>query len=513
MIKIKKSFTLFLLLLLIFIIAIRMASLDLYALMDTTEARYAEMSRKILETGNWITIYYDYGVPFWGKPPLSFWASALSMKFFGIDEFGARLAPFIASLLVGILLFAWSYSNNNEKKVKKFLYYLNYALGSCIIFFSSGLGFVASGAVMTDMFLLVCICLCMIGFWKCVFANSTNYSWLKTFWGYMFFVGLALGLLAKGPIIIVLTGLPIFAFCLFYFIDRIFRKDKVKLMNLRNLPYIWGTLLAICIALPWYILSEIATPGFLEYFIIGEHINRFLISGWEGDMYGNAHSSPLGMIWLFWVWAFLPWSLVFFYVVGYIFMRKAKKSNINEHNKILDLFASRQYGLVYLLCWILSPLIFFSLSKNTLEAYVLPSLPASSILLSILIFGISTKFSVRIWILPSVIIIVFSLFLIYPKLDSVATRHQKDIINLWDRKSNLIFLKDYPAYSAQFYSHGNFAFYKDIQELSNALIKESNVNHKTIVMPSYLYNENKDFFRNYNIIAQRDNKTIIKNFN
>lgn len=43
-----------------------------YPLMDTTEARYAEMSRKMLETNQWLVPQFDYGIPFWGKPPLSF---------------------------------------------------------------------------------------------------------------------------------------------------------------------------------------------------------------------------------------------------------------------------------------------------------------------------------------------------------------------------------------------------------------------------------------------------------
>ncbi|HBR94728.1 MAG TPA: dolichyl-phosphate-mannose--protein mannosyltransferase, partial [Opitutae bacterium] len=43
---------------------------------DTTEARYAEIARKMVETGDWITPQFDYGVPFWGKPPLHTWVSA-----------------------------------------------------------------------------------------------------------------------------------------------------------------------------------------------------------------------------------------------------------------------------------------------------------------------------------------------------------------------------------------------------------------------------------------------------
>ena len=54
----------------------RLATLGAYPLLDPTESRYAEIARKMLETGAWLMPQVDYGVPFWGKPPLSTWLSA-----------------------------------------------------------------------------------------------------------------------------------------------------------------------------------------------------------------------------------------------------------------------------------------------------------------------------------------------------------------------------------------------------------------------------------------------------
>lgn len=87
-----------------------------YPLMDTTEARYAEMSRKMLETNQWLVPQFDYGIPFWGKPPLSFWASAVTMKLGGVNEWSARLAPFLASLAMGLLFFAWPFRSQSVQK-------------------------------------------------------------------------------------------------------------------------------------------------------------------------------------------------------------------------------------------------------------------------------------------------------------------------------------------------------------------------------------------------------------
>ena len=77
-----------------------------YPLTDPTEARYAEIARKMLETGQWVMPQFDYGVPFWGKPPLSTWLSAASMGAFGVNEFAARLPSLLLMLGCGVLVYA-----------------------------------------------------------------------------------------------------------------------------------------------------------------------------------------------------------------------------------------------------------------------------------------------------------------------------------------------------------------------------------------------------------------------
>ena len=51
----------------------RLASLAFYPLMDMTEARYADIARRMAESGDWVTLWLDDMRPFWGKPALSFW--------------------------------------------------------------------------------------------------------------------------------------------------------------------------------------------------------------------------------------------------------------------------------------------------------------------------------------------------------------------------------------------------------------------------------------------------------
>ena len=87
------------------LLLLRLVSLGLYPLMDTTEARYGEMARIMLETGNWVTPMFDYSVPFWGKPPMFTWLSALGFEAMGVNEIGARMPHFLVGIAIIGLVF------------------------------------------------------------------------------------------------------------------------------------------------------------------------------------------------------------------------------------------------------------------------------------------------------------------------------------------------------------------------------------------------------------------------
>jgi 4-amino-4-deoxy-L-arabinose transferase-like glycosyltransferase len=403
--------------LLITILAIRLITLGFYPLYDPSESRYAEMARKMLETGNWVTPMIDYGVPFWGKPPLTIWLTSASLGLGGINDFSARLPSLLLSLGICWIIFHTAKVQRNK----------DYAWNTVIILASSVLFFVMAGTVAMDPCMSFGITLALASFWL---ALRTD----KAFWGYVFFIGLSIGLMAKGPITLVLSGITI---GLWTAISAEWRQVW------QRLPWIKGTLLMLALSVPWFLIAEQKTPGFLEYFIIGEHWKRFTEKGWTGDLYGNGHSHPHGMIWIYWLAAAFPWSLVF--------LKQHISALLNK--KSAELLRSSDGWRLYCLLWMVSPLLFFTLSANIIWTYVLPGLPGFALLLADYLkqpkYRAAFALSVPVSFLALVVAYQF------PTVDFY--KSQKRLISTYQQTAKpdekLLYLDSRP-YSAQFYLQG-----------------------------------------------------------
>ena len=134
---------------------------------------------------------------------------------------------------------------------------------------------------MTDMLLCLSMTMAMTGFWR-GWQGERRYV-------YLMYAGLGIGLLAKGPLILVLAGLVLLPWIVW---AHGFRRMPGEVF--RRLQPFSGILLMLVIATPWYYLMEQASPGFLEYFLVGEHFQRFIESGWRGDLYGSGTISGPG---------------------------------------------------------------------------------------------------------------------------------------------------------------------------------------------------------------------------
>lgn len=425
---------------LFFLLMSRLLAMYFIPLNDSTEARYGEIARIMLETGNWVTPMQTYGVPFWAKPPLSTWASALSMMLFGVNAFAARLPGLLLS--VGILWLVWDLAKKRNGSHVAMIATL--VLAGCLFFFLN------AGTVMTDPSLIFCTTLSLVAFWQAVVLKNKR-------WGYVFFAGLGLGLLAKGPISVVLTGIPIFFWVL---------RHKSRWTALwQHLPWFTGVLLMLFIAGPWYALAELKTPGFLNYFIMGENVHRFIDPGWSGDKYGFAHSAPLGMIWIYALLGLFPWS-----IVGVAWLV--------HHAKECPVLCKDKDGWVsYLLLCTFIPLIFFTFSSNIIYPYVFPSIPFFALLFAELTHRSNLNADAEnklIWLASIsgvMFLLVSSLFVFKPQWVAKSQYHVANVYNSHktNGKGKLIYWAQKTDFSAQFYSAGNAMATLDPQILHNIL--------------------------------------------
>jgi len=439
-------------LVLCFILCSRMIAMYVMPLNDSTEARYGEIARIMLETGNWITPMQSYGVPFWAKPPLSTWLSTASMALFGVNEFAVRLPGLLLS--IGILCLIWDVAKKRSGLPVAILSVL--VLASCIYFV------IDAGTVMTDPALLFCITLTFVAFWHAV-------VWQHSRWGYWFFVALGLGLLAKGPIVLILTSVPIFIWVL---------KQKKWFDLWHYLPWIKGGLLMLVIACPWYILAESRTPGFIHYFVVGEHINRFLQPGWQGDKYGFAHVTPYGMIWVYALLGLLPWSIpAIVWLTG--------------HRKEIPALCQDNDGWVsYLLLCTIVPLVFFTFARNIIYPYVFPSLPTFALMFAELAHRSQAniknpqRYIVCAAVPGLVFLLVTAVFIAKPEW--VAKSQNRVVATVVKQHptadSQLIYWLSKSDYSAQFYSAGRVKATLDTHELCTLLANHA---RHYVVLASY----------------------------
>lgn len=402
----------------------RCLGMALFPFVDTTEPRYGEIARLMVVTGDWITPWFEPGVPFWAKPPLSFWAQAASVKLFGLSEFALRLPSWLATLAMVAL--TWYFTLQ--------LWGRRVAQWSALVFSTMALSYVSAGAVMTDAFLALGTTLSLVSFGLVLYGQRSVWRWL-------FFLGLVIGLLAKGPLAVVLVGIPVVLWIL---------ATRCRPGNPGDFPWFWGVMATAALTLPWYLLAELKTPGFLDYFIVGEHIRRFIDPGWAGDLYGSAHLRPKGMIWVFWLWASFPWGL---FALGALLISMVRGLKLSSARVRLD------STTIYVLLCTLGPLLFFTLASNTLWTYALPSLPFTAILIARWTATLDEQWTGRLRApVTAVVPLLLSVFVLagsaglYPlKTEQRLTRYYEQQHGPGD--SPLLYLDKLP-FSARFYSEG-----------------------------------------------------------
>lgn len=391
---------------------IRLLLLNIPALIDTSEGRFASVAQQMVKSDDWVTpyIYKNDGlVPYWAKPAGFIQICALSIKYIGQSEFATRLPSFIAGLLILILVF---HACNK-------IYDRESACLAVLITFSSLIFYFLMGACITDMSLALSVSAAYLGFYLNIKFSDKRYGWLC-------FVALAFGMLIKGPISLALFGLGSFIFILLDY--------KNAFCELKKLPWLSGLLIYFSISLPWYFWAEIRTPGFLQYFFVSENFLRYF-SDRLAIKFGSEHDYFYGTIWPMLLVAFLPWSFLTLYSCGEIKQRLKNKDN-----------------LFFLLCG-LAPAIFFTFTQHILATYVVSGIPALAIFSTqVLLKKFSSK---NIKIIGALTIFIFSISLLSLNSWVSAQRSSKGILQYIKEKTSANYIAFYykVPYSAYFYQN------------------------------------------------------------
>lgn len=324
---------------------VRLGLMERVALTDNTESRYGNIGWLMVSSGDWVTprIYVDGElVTFMGKPPLQFWLTALSYRTFGVSEWAARTPSFLiaVAMVAATVVFASRFWGRRA------------ACLAGVLLTTSALFFALAGACLLDVPLAGSVSAAMIAF-----AQFAQGSGRRRAWGLAFFLALGFGALAKGPIALVLVGLAIGLWLL------LVRRWRLIV----ELPWLWGLILFFAVAAPWYLLAERATPGFLRYFLIHEHLLRY-VSNDYGDLYGAGRTQPYGAVWLMLLGSLLPWTVLALAALVRGFRGR----------KVIEVLHGDPL-LTYVLAWGLAPPLFFTLARQLLVTYLLPGLPGLAV--------------------------------------------------------------------------------------------------------------------------------------
>lgn len=315
------------------IVAAYLVGLGNFPLTERSEARYAGVSWEMLISGDYVTPRYN-GIKHFHKPPLFYWVTAASMKVFGPGEAAARL-PCAVSAVLAIALAFWlarrpSFGCSNAWLVPTFL-------ATAPFFWEMG------RIAVTDMLVTLLVLVSLSCAWQ-ILDVGPSWARLLIFWS-----SLGLNLLNKGPVgpfIVAMVVLPYLWF---------------TGGSWRNFRPSWGLPLAALIALPWYLLVSARNPGLVAYLLKFQTADR---------IFTTVHKRS-GPIWFYLpvlLGGFLPWTV---WLAGALrpAWRKARSADRGAPNP--DLF---------LLLWVILPLLFFSLIGSKLPPYVLPIFPALAIL-------------------------------------------------------------------------------------------------------------------------------------
>lgn len=304
-------------------------------LWEPDEGRNASIALGMLRTGDWL-VPRLHGLPYLDKPPLHFWTVAAGMRLAGADEWGARLGQafwFAATAgLVGALgARLWDRATGRY---------------AAVAYATSLLPFVAGGVLTPDTPLAACAAALVYAYWR---ADTAETPAARSLWWLLAGLAAGLGMLAKGPALLVL--LPPLA------VHATLRR---RLGVALRAPGLWaGAALGLALALAWYVPVAVRLPGAAAYLLDSQVTGRLVTSTYRRNPGWAAALELYGPVLLA---GTLPWSL---------WWAVAGRRLLPRPGSWPRRLAASPAALLLLL-WLVLPLAVYLAASSRLPLYLLP---------------------------------------------------------------------------------------------------------------------------------------------
>jgi 4-amino-4-deoxy-L-arabinose transferase-like glycosyltransferase len=306
-------------------------------IINASESLYIESSREMLISGQ-LAIPTLNGLPYLEKPPLLVWFLAASSYLFGVSEFSYRLVTAFATLAIVI----------SVSRFAKLLNITSTGVSAGMIFITCLGVDIMSRVAMPDMLLTCFFCLGTINFLAALYTNKTS------------FIKICAALLSAATMIKGFFPIALFtAIVLVFYITQPTKRAEIKKL-------LFDPVALLILILPmtlWLVAIEIQHPGAIYYFVINEHVLRFLGLRIPHDYYSGSVFYYVPRIFLF----FFPWIGVLFF--GWF----ATKRNQDQ---------SKMEIIHFLWICVLVPFTFFSVSSAKANYYIIVCLPPMALLVA-----------------------------------------------------------------------------------------------------------------------------------
>lgn len=325
-------------------------NLGVPSLWDIDEGVNAEAAREMLDSGNFVVPRFNFQLRD-AKPALLYWLQAGAYRLFGVNEFAARLPSALAAMLSALLVY----------ELARLMFGSSAGLLAGIITVSSFLVCALARFANPDAILLASTCLTFLAFFAGYAPRKPGDS-PRQIWFVPIGIACGIGMLAKGPVALVLPGTVILLFL-------IWQRQLALLWNRRLL---WGAGAFALVALPWYAMVTIETRGaFAKGFFIANNFNRFMAPMED-------HRGPIWYYPLVLLAGLAPWSIFLLPTLWYAVSSSRRSTPVDRLLEVQEL--QRPMAIRFLLGWCAVYLVFFSLSATKLPNYTVPMYPALAVL-------------------------------------------------------------------------------------------------------------------------------------